>query len=191
MRLKPTNPDEKERWGMNVTYTSRGFELTDQIRKYAEDKLKKVESLDNLLDIDLTLVHARHLFKAELLVHNRNARFNAIEETPDVFRSIHAVIAKIEKQIKRRKEKRMGRKRLIPARGTRLTENMATLERTAMPRVVRARRQDVKPMSQNEAVLQLDSSKQPFLIFRNTNSDRINVLFKRKDGNYGLIDSEI
>jgi putative sigma-54 modulation protein len=191
LRLKPTNPDEKERWGMNVTYTSRGFELTDQIRKYAEDKLKKVESLDNLLDIDLTLVHARHLFKAELLVHNRNARFNAIEETPDVFRSIHAVIAKIEKQIKRRKEKRMGRKRLIPARGTRLTENMATLERTAMPRVVRARRQDVKPMSQNEAVLQLDSSKQPFLIFRNTNSDRINVLFKRKDGNYGLIDSEI
>lgn len=176
---------------MNVTYTSRGFELTDQIRKFAEDKLKKVDSLDNLLDINLTLIHARHLFKAELLVHNRSARFNAIEETPDVFKSIHAVITKIEKQIKRQKEKRMGRKRLVPARGTRLTENMATLERTAMPRVVRARKQDVKPMSQDEAVMQLDSSKQPFLIFRNTNSDRINVLFKRKDGNYGLIDSEI
>lgn len=176
---------------MNITYTSRGFELTDQIKKFAEDKLKKVNSLDNLLDCNLTLIHARHLFKAELLVHNRSARFNAIEETPDVLKSIHTVILKIEKQIKKHKEKLMGRKRLATPRGARLTENMATLDRAGMPRVVRARKQDVKPMSQDEAVMQLDSSKQPFLIFRNTSSDRINVLFKRKDGNYGLIDSEI
>lgn len=176
---------------MSVTYTSRGFELTDQIRKFAADKLRKIESLDNLLGIDLTLIHARHLFKAELLVHNRNSRFSAVEETADVYKSIHAVIGKIEKQLKKHKEKLVGRKRQAPARGSKLAENMASGERTSLPRVFRARKQDVKPMSQDEAVLQLDSGKESFLIFRNTNSDRINVLFKRKDGNYGLIDSEI
>src|SRR3972149_2902281 len=96
---------------MNVSYTSRGFELTERIKKYAGEKLKKLESLDELIDVTLTLEQAKHLFKAELLVHNRNARFNAIESTPDVFKSIHAVIDKIQKQIKRHKEKLIGRKR--------------------------------------------------------------------------------
>jgi putative sigma-54 modulation protein len=176
---------------MNVSYTSRGFELTEQIKKYAREKLKKLESLDELIDVTLTLEQARHLFKAELLVHNRNARFNAIESTPDVFKSIHAVIDKMQKQIKRHKEKLIGRKRKVPAKGKKLVENMVVPERIAAPRVIRSRKQDVKPMSQDEAVMQLETRKEMFLIFRDTNSDRINVLFKRKDGNYGLIDSEI
>jgi len=176
---------------MNVSYTSRGFELTEQIKKYAREKLKKLESLDELIDVTLTLEQARHLYKAELLVHNRNARFNALESTPDVFKSIHAVIEKMQKQIKKHKEKLIGRKRKIPAKGKKLVENMVVPEKLALPRVIRSRKQDVKPMSQDEALMQLENRKEMFLIFRDTNSDRINVLFKRKDGNYGLIDSEI
>ncbi len=175
---------------MNVAYTTRGFELNDQIKRYSQQKLKKIESLDELIDISLTLEHSRHLYKAELLVHNRNARFNAIESTPDLFKSINAVIDKIQKQVKRHKEKLIGRKRKAPERRrTRIAE--ATPEMTAEPRIIRARKQDVKPMSQEEAVLQLQFRKEPFLVFRDTQSDRIILLFRRKDGNYGLIDSEI
>ncbi|HET6266537.1 MAG TPA: ribosome-associated translation inhibitor RaiA [Acidobacteriota bacterium] len=176
---------------MNVAYTCRGFELTDRVKSFTEKKLKKLESLDRLIDVNLTMVHARHLFKAELLVHNRNARFNAIEETPDILKSIHAVILKVEKQLKRRKEKFIGRKRKTPPRTVRLAENMAEVEKPTIPRVVRARKQDIRPMSQDEAILQLDSRREQFLIYRDTNSDRINILFKRRDGNYGLIESEI
>jgi len=176
---------------MNVTYTTRGLELTDQIRKYSEDKLRKIESLDDLIDVTLNLEHARHMFKAELLVHNRSARFNAIQTTPDVFKSINAVIDKIQKQVKRHKEKLIGRKRKAPARTTDLIGTMAGTETLAIPRIIRARKQDVKPMSQEEAVMQLESGKASFLIYRDTETDRITVLFRRKDGNYGLVDSEI
>ena len=176
---------------MKVSYTTRGFELSEQIRKFTEEKLRKIQSLDELIDVSLTLEHARHLFKAELLVHNRNARFNAIQQTPDVFKSIHAVIEKVQKQVKRHKEKLIGRKRKAPAKEVKLIQNMATSEKTGAPRMIRARKQDVRPMSQDEAVMQLVSRKEAFLIFRDTKSDRIHVLFRRKDGNYGLIDSEI
>ena len=176
---------------MNVSFTTRGFELTDHIRKFTQEKLRKIESLDELIDVTLTLEHARHLFKAELLVHNRNARFNAVEQTPDVFKSIHAVIEKVQKQIKRHKEKRIGRKRKAPAKEVKLVQNMAVPERSSVPRVIRGRKQEVRPMSQEEALLQLTTRKENFLIFRDTSSDRITLLFRRKDGNFGLIDSEI
>ena len=176
---------------MNVSFTSRGFELTDQIKKYAQQKLRKIQSLDQLIDVTLTLEQSRHLFKAELLVHNRSARFSAIESTADVFKSINAVMDKMQKQVKRHKEKRMARKRQAPSKGTKLVQNMATADRITSPRVLRTRKQDVKPMSQDEAVMQLTAAGDSFLIFRDTNSDRIHVLFKRKDGNYGLLETEI
>lgn len=175
---------------MNITYTSRGFELSDAIKKYTEEKLRKILTLEELLDVSLTLENARHQYKAELLVHNRNTRFTAIERTPDVFKSIHAVIGKIEKQVKRHKEKLIGRKRKSVPRAKRLEIEMVA-ERISVPRVIRARKQDVKPMSQDEAMLQLETGREPFLIFRDTGSDSIRVLFRRKDGNYGLIDSGI
>ena len=152
---------------MKVSYTTRGFELSEQIRKFTEEKLRKIQSLDELIDVSLTLEHARHLFKAELLVHNRNARFNAIQQTPDVFKSIHAVIEKVQKQVKRHKEKLIGRKRKAPAKEVKLIQNMVTPEKTGAPRVIRTRKQDVRPMSQEEAVLQLVSRKEAFLIFSN------------------------
>src|SRR5689334_8962846 len=99
---------------MNIAYTARGFEITDQIKRYAENKLTKIVNLDELIDVTLYLQLARHQYKADLLVHNRNARFNAIETTPDVFKSINAVIDKIQKQVKRHKEKLIGRKRKVP-----------------------------------------------------------------------------
>jgi putative sigma-54 modulation protein len=175
---------------MNISYTTRGFDLTEAIKKYTEEKLRKILTVEELLDVSLNLEHARHQYKAELLVHNRNARFTAIERTPDVFKSIHAVIDKIQKQVKRHKEKLIGRKRKVLPRASRLGVE-TTLEKPSTPRVIRARKQDVKPMSQDEAVLQLEKGKESFLIFRNIGSDSINILFKRKDGNYGLIDSEI
>jgi putative sigma-54 modulation protein len=174
---------------MNIAYTTRGFDLTDQIQKHTESKLRKILSLDEVLDVSLTLEFFRHRYKAELLVHNRNAVFNAIEQTSDVFKSINAVIEKIQSQLKRHKEKLRARKRQAPARTTKMTENMA--ETTKAPRLIRARKQDIKPMSQDEAMMQLERRNEPFLVFRNINSDKITVLYRRKDGNVGLIDPEM
>jgi putative sigma-54 modulation protein len=174
---------------MNIAYTTRGFDLTDQIQKHTESKLRKIVSIDELIDVSLTLSFLRHRYKAELLVHNRNAVFNAIDETSDVFKSINAVIEKVQSQLKKHKEKLRGRKRKAPARAIKMDENMA--ETTKAPRLIRTRKQDIKPMSQDEAMTQLERRNEPFLVFRNINSDKITVLYRRKDGNVGLIDPEM
>jgi putative sigma-54 modulation protein len=176
---------------MNVTFTSRGFDLTDQIRKFATEKIKKIESVHELINVTLTLNQNKHLYKAELLVHDRHTQYTAVQSTPDIYKSIHAVVEKIQKQVRRHKEKMIGRKRQAPAKTSKLAQNMATTETAAAPRVIRSRKQDVKPMSQEEAVLQMESMKLEFLVYRDTGNDRICILFKRKDGNYGLVDSEI
>lgn len=176
---------------MNVTFTSRGFDLTDQIKKFAREKLRKIESLDELINVTLTLEQSKHLYKAELLVHDRNAQFTAVESTSDIYKSILAVVEKIHKQVRRQKDKRIGRKRKAPARSGALEQNMATTERMSAPRVMRSRKRDVKPMSQDEAVMQMESMKLEFLVYRDTGNDRVCILFRRKDGNYGLVDSEI
>ena len=176
---------------MNVTFTSRGFNLTEQIKKFAREKLQKIESVDELINVTLTMAQNKHLYRAELLVHDRRTQYTAVHSTPDIFKSIHAVIEKVDKQVRRHKEKIMGRKRQAPTKGTKIVQNMATNEKLAGPRVVRSRKQDVKPMSQDEAVLQMESMKLEFLIYRDTGNDRICVLFRRKDGNYGFVDSEI
>jgi ribosome hibernation promoting factor len=175
---------------MNISYTSRGFDLSDQIKKYTEEKLKKILVLEELLDVNLTLEFARGQYKAELLVHNRNSRVIAIARTPDVFKSINAVIDKIQKQLKRHKEKLIGRKRLAGPRVKRIDITMAA-ERIKEPRIIRVRKPEVRPMTLEEAVLQLESRHDSYVFFRNLSSDRVNILFRRKDGNYGLIDSEI
>jgi putative sigma-54 modulation protein len=177
---------------MNVTFTTRGFDLTDQIKKFATEKIKKIESVHELITATLTMDQNKHLYKAELLVHDRHTQFTAVQSTPDIYKSIHAVVEKVQKQVRRHKEKMIGRKRQAPAKGTKLAQNMgATGERTSGPRVIRSRKQDVKPMSQEEAVLQMESMKLEFLVYRDTGNDRICILFRRKDGNYGFVDSEI
>ena len=176
---------------MNVTFTTRGFDLTDQIRKFATEKIKKIDSVHEIMNATLTLDQNKHLYKAELLVHDRHTQFAAVQSTSDIYKSIHAVVEKVQKQVRRHKEKMIGRKRQAPTKGTKLVQNMATAERTTVPRVIRSRKQDVKPMSQDEAVMQMESTKLEFLVYRDTGKDRICILFKRKDGNYGLVDSEI
>ena len=176
---------------MNVTFTTRGFRLTDQIRKFATEKIKKIESLHELLNATLTMDQNKHLYKAELLVHDRHTQFTAVQSTPDIYKSIHAVVDKVQKQVRRHKEKMIERKRQAPTKGAKLVQNMGTGEKTGSPRVIRSRKPDVKPMSQDEAVMQMESMNVDFLIYRDTGKDRICILFKRKDRNYGLVDSEI
>src|SRR5687767_5923569 len=128
---------------MNVTFTSRGFELTDQIKKFAREKLRKIESLDELINVNLTMEHSKHIYKAELLVHDRNAQFTAVQSTSDIYKSILAVVEKVHKQVRRHKDKMIGRKRQAPGKGAKIVQNMATGERMAPPRLIRSRKRDV------------------------------------------------
>jgi len=138
------------------------------------------------------LSHEKHRFGAEILAIHRRRRWKAQEETGDPRAAVAAAFEKIDAQAKRDSEKRRDRKhrgwaRFLP-KGWR-NQPLAAAEGPVRTRarVVRARPPAVKPMGVDEAALAMESSGQEVLVFRDASNDRISVLYRRRDGDLGLI----
>ena len=188
---------------MKVDITARNTDLTPALREFAEEKLDKLTKLlDDPVDAHVVLSIMKHRHIAEIQIKCRNVVLSGTEETADLYASIGEVVDKLERQALKHKEKIHDHKH---RRGPRDPEVSATIEAnvaqaqgidtsprgdSAGPRVVHSRRCRVRPMSPEDAVLELDASDDPLLVFRDANSERINVLYRQKDGHYGLIDPE-
>ncbi len=187
---------------MRVDITCRHIELTPALRDFAQDKLGKLERLlDGAVEAHVVLSIIKHRHIAEIQVKSRSAVISGTEETDDLYVSISEVVDKLERQAQKHKEKIHDHKH---RRGPRDPEVAATIEAqvakaegdgdiepTATPsRIVHSRRYTLRPMSAEDAVMELDASEDELLVFREARTERINVLFRQKDGNYGLIDPE-
>ncbi len=176
---------------MRFEYTGRHVEVSTAIRKHVEDHFKKLEYIFDgttawthvIIDVEKN----RHI--GELIVHWRDHTLTAKDINADMYMALTRAIAKIEKQALKLKKKIIDRKQ-----GARRTAAVAPipdgqLEATPRPpRIVAARRYSIKPMTAEEAALQLSSEPDQFIVFRDADTDRIGVLYKRADGNYGLIE---
>ena len=187
---------------MKVDITGRHTEITPALREFTEEKLQK---LDKLLDgpseahVVLSIVKHRHI--VEIQIKSRTGVLAGTEETGDLYASIGEVVDKLERQALKQKEKTHDHKH---RRGPRDPAVTATIEANVAaaqpvdgessatnptgPRIVHNRRIHVRPMSPEDAVLELEASEEELLVFRETQSERIHVLYRQKDGNYGLID---
>ena len=128
---------------------------------------------------------------------------HAEEQSEDMYASIDLVADKLERQLKRYKDKLKSRGHHMPSKADRaLNLNMSVLEQISVegtaeqsepssPVVIRSRRFTLKPMSVEEAALQLDLIDHEFLVFTNSQNEQINVIYRRKDGNYGLIEPQV
>lgn len=179
---------------MNIHITGRQVDITPPLKSYTESRLNKLgRFINGITDIHVTLSVEKYRQIAEINVHSSgNTYLKAVEESTDLYLSIAQAIEKLEHQAKKQQEKRIGKRRRAPRR-----EPSATLEVLApseggpedgMPRVIESRRFPIKPLSLEEAVVAIEDQSAEFLVFRNASSDRVNVLYKRPDGNYGLID---
>lgn len=179
---------------MNIEYVGRNYSLDDRIREYTEDKLHKVTKfLEEPVDVRVTLEVEKRRNLADLHVAHKLGVLQSREESADMYEAIHAAVEKAEKQARRARKKLTDRKRKangIPEWPVDVVDR-ASLDRGEKPRVIRSSRLHIKPMSVEEAALQLDGSKNEFIVFRNATSTKINVLYKRKDDNYGLIAPEL
>jgi putative sigma-54 modulation protein len=182
---------------MRVTVTFRHIEATDALRRYAETKVRRVVSkyFHRPLEGHVVLAVSKRRHSAEISVAGDRTMLNAHEETGDLYSAIDLAVDKIERQAKKRKAKREGHKAFGAARAA-ATGNAARPvevaqteagEPQAVP-VVRTERLAAKPMTVEEAVLQLDMSTREFLVFRNAASEALNVIYRRRDGDYGLIE---
>ena len=182
---------------MKIHITGRQLEVTDPLKMLIESKLGKLERfIDGITDIHVTLSVEKYRQRAEVQVHSRgNTYLTAVEESDDLYASIQQVIEKIHAQARKQHAKRIGKRRRTARREGTATFNVLARtpvgelsEAGAGPRVVESQSFVVKPLSVEEAVQEIDGGHAEFLVFRNALNERVNVIYRRKDGNYGLID---
>ncbi|MDI6703179.1 MAG: ribosome-associated translation inhibitor RaiA [bacterium] len=170
---------------MKINLTSRHMEVTPSLQDYAEKKLKKVvKYFPKIKDVQITLDIEKSRHKAEVKLIGDRFSIQAEKETTDMYASIDQVVDKIERQLKRYKEKFRSRKK----RYRRGVEKIISLEKVEHPTIIKTRKIVIKPMSIEEVVMQMDLLNRNFIVFENSETAKINVIYKRKAGNFGLIE---
>jgi len=171
---------------MQVMVTFRHVEPTEGLRQHAEDKVQRVHKyLRRPIEahIILSVEKQRHIAEVQLSANHLNV--TATEETDDLYSAIDLAMSKIERQVKKHAAKVKDHKG---------SNNASTSPRADDARRVGAtihtQRVAVKPMSVDEAVMELKLLKNDFLLFTNAATDALSVIYRRKDGNYGLIEPE-
>ena len=187
---------------MNVTVTGRHMEMTDALKSYINTGLGKLTThFDKVIDADVILDVQKHRHIAEINLHANGLRVHGKEDSSDMYASVDAVLAKLEKQIRKFKERinRHQPRRAREARdyqhailSTTLQEdNTETITKTDGHRVVLHEKLPMEPMIIDEAIMQLELVEdQPFLVFSNADTSHVNVIYKRNDGTFGLIEPQ-
>jgi putative sigma-54 modulation protein len=177
---------------MRIEFTGRHREVPDQIRALTERKLRKLARvLPRITDVHVILAADRHRQSAEVTVHSSHLTLAAADESGDMAGAISTVIEKLTRQAQRHVGKLRERKRQPTSRETALWAGVLKGGVAGeAPRVIRSQRFVVKPMTVEEAALEVDGREEGFLVFRDAATERVNVLYRRKDGNLGLIEPE-
>ena len=176
---------------MDITVTFRHMEPTEGLKTYAEEKVSKINKiLDSPSEAHIVLGVEKFRHMADVTFSVNGARIKAVEETGDMYSAIDRVMDKIETQVKRHRSKI--RKRTpgnIKGEDTLVSEESEEeIRLSAEEPSIEVEKLVAKPMDPEEAAMQLEISQQDFLVFRNSGSKEINVLYKRGDGNLGLIE---
>jgi putative sigma-54 modulation protein len=193
---------------MRLELTARHFTIPASVRKLAEQRIDRVLRPLNASAVSAQVVVTREKtrFHAEVTLHARGEHFMHGDATGrDAATALGAAIDKVERQVKKLKSKWTEGKRqgVSPAKAASATprpERGARAFGTGLEqrepadgsqmRIIRARRYAVKPMSVDEAAMEVADGRDAFLVFRNSSTEEINVLFRRADGNLGLIEPE-
>jgi putative sigma-54 modulation protein len=184
---------------MKTEIIGRNVQVDDRLRELVEQKLQKLEKfLEEPMEMRVTLIAEKHTQVAELHVSHRLGVLQGTEETEGNFRdAVHRVIDRVEEQARRAHQKVVDKRR----RGDRDRDgyhrwpveilHQESVGAGIVPRVIETSHMPIKPMTIEEAAIELDVAEHGFVVFRDSSSDRLSVLYKRKDQHYGLIAPEL
>ncbi|MDQ3649077.1 MAG: ribosome-associated translation inhibitor RaiA [Acidobacteriota bacterium] len=177
---------------MKFEYTGRHMEVTPALRSHVEDHFIKIDHIfhDSTARAHVIIEVNKNRHIAEVLVHWREHTLTATDTNADMYQALSRTIAKIEKQVVKLKKKIIDRSQggkplssLTPADG----DGRAVEVAPRAGRIISASGYEVKPMTAEEAALQLTAEAAQFLVFRDADTTRVSILYKRKDGNFGLV----
>jgi putative sigma-54 modulation protein len=181
---------------MQFQVKGRNLEVSDAIRSYAEQKLAKLERQLNDPRVELELaiernpsIAANHV--AEATIWTRGPVLRAREASSDMRASIDQLVEKLERQVTRyRTQGRTRRRKAARAANESAEEVMPVVADEEEPLIVKTKQFTVNPMTPEEAVLQLELIGHDFFVFRSADSGEMNVVYRRRDGDYGLIEPQ-
>ncbi|HUJ18299.1 MAG TPA: ribosome-associated translation inhibitor RaiA [Nitrospirota bacterium] len=173
---------------MQVTVNGRHIEATEALKQYATEKFSRLDKyLPKTVQVTVTLSVVKKVHHiAEAVIKSNGLLIQASEETEEMYSAIDLLIEKIERRVRRYKEKLVDHKHQSNKAeiGASSTEPGSPI-----PQIIKTKRFDLKPMQAEEAVMQMELLDKDFFIFANAgNGGRISVIYKRKDGNVGLIE---
>lgn len=176
---------------MNVHYTARQTTLTPEVKAYSERRLAALNKLLGFVtEVDVILSQEKNRHKAEIHVKAKGAGVVVVEESHEMVASLKEAFDALEKKIKKEREKFRERKR----RGSRDRKLFALPESAegepGRKRIVKADHYSAKPMTVEEAALELDLRKKEVFMFRVEGPETWAVLFRRRDGQVGLVQPE-
>jgi len=179
----------KQNSPMKVNITSRHQPLTEGLRTHIEDKISRVERyLGKIKEAHVVLTFESKMHTCEVTLAAKGLKLSAKALSHDMYQSIDAALKRLETQAQKHKDKWVGQHKPDHRRSP-----SARAAKTAEPeavKVVRTKNYAVKPMSIEEAALQLAASKDEFLVFLNSETENTSVVYKRSDKHIGLIEPE-
>jgi len=172
---------------MQITVIGRHMDVTDALKQYAVEKFGKLEKyLPKNIQVTVTLSVVKKVHHiAEAVLKTDGLLVQAHEETEEMYSSIDLLIEKLEKRIRKYKEK------LVDHKQHNRTEPEPVVSAhpdDRIPQIIKTKRFDLKPMHAEEAVMQMELLDKEFYVFSNAASGHITVIYRRKDGNVGLIE---
>ena len=179
---------------MRLQVKGKNVEVSDSIRRYAEQKLAKLErQLHDLTQVELELAVERNPSiaanqVAEATIWTKGPVLRAREASGDMRASIDGLTEKLLRQVKHYRDRRRR-----PPRAAAESDSGGTLAVSddAEPQIAKTKQFPVKPMTAEEAVLQLELIGHDFFVFQNADSDEVNVVYRRRSGGYGLIEPQL
>jgi|SRR5699024_3022059 len=175
---------------MNIIYAGKNMELTNSLKEVTEKKLSKLDKyFDKDIEGDVTFSTEKNRKIIEVTINLPGTIIRAEESSDDMYASIDKAVDILERQIRKYKTRLQKR---YQNENTIRFENVTPLseeEEDDKPRIVRTKRFNLQPMNQEEAVLQMELLGHNFFVFMEGETGEVNIVYKRKDGNYGLIES--
>ncbi|KAJ48755.1 putative sigma-54 modulation protein [Clostridium tetanomorphum] len=174
---------------MRITVAGKNIEITNALRGVVEKKLEKLDKYFNPdVEAHATLSVQKNRQIIEVTIPFNGVILRGEEVNEDMYASIDLVVDKIERQIRKQKTKLQKRNHGDSLKFQFIPDNDE--KELLEPRIVKTKKFAVKPMSDEEAVLQMELLGHNFFVYESADSGEVNVVYKRKDGNYGLIEPE-
>lgn len=174
---------------MRISISGKNLEVSDYMRETAEKKLNKLSKFfpqDADVQVSLAVEKNRHIVEVTVPYEGRIIR--AEETSGDMYASLDNVVNKLEKQVKRYRTRQERRRHTGEVIADFAPVTVEEEKEAFTPRIVRTKKFDIRPMSEEEAMLQMEMLGHSFFVFENAQTGDVNVLYVRKDGNYGLIE---